>query len=74
MLNTVVLGKAVHIARNTAFQVSALAVPLSFIRIISFSHCTGVPPGELNRSAPACAVITNISVVLTSSEVPVSVV
>jgi hypothetical protein len=71
---TVVLGKATHIALNTAFHVNALAVPLSFILIISLSPCTGVPPGALNSSAPACAVMTNISVVDTSSDVPVSVV
>lgn len=74
LLNTVVLGKAVPIALNTAFQVKARAVQLSLIRIISFLPCTSVHPGALNNKAPACAVIINISRLSILREVPVSVV
>lgn len=61
-------------ALNCEPYVNALAVQLSFILIISFSPCTGVPLGLLNSKAPACAVTMNISHVLTSNDVPVSVV
>ena len=68
------LGSVVPIARNTAFQVSARAVPLSLIRIISARPCTSVPPGELNNRAHACAVMINSSRLSIFREVPVSVV
>ena len=70
----VVVGRAVFHARNTAFQVSALAVPLSLILIISCLPCTRVHPGALNKSAPACAVTMNISRLSIFKDVPVSVV
>lgn len=71
---TVVVGSAVPIARNTAFQVRALAVPLSLILIINWRPCTSVPQGALNNSAPACAVIINSSRLSILREVPVFVV
>ncbi len=71
---TVVVGNAVPIARNTAFQVRARAVPLSLILIISDRPCTRVPHGALNKRAPACAVIINSLKLSIFREVPVSVV
>lgn len=67
-------GRDVHIARNIAFQVRALAVQLSLILIISCLPCTSVHPGELNKRAPACAVTMNISRLSIFKDVPVSVV
>lgn len=54
LLSTVVVGKARSLeALNCEPYVNALAVQLSFILIISFSHCTGVPLGLLNSNAQA---------------------
>ena len=50
----VVVGNARSLdALYLVSYVNALAVPLSFILIISFSHVTGDPAGLLNSKSPA---------------------
>ena len=60
---TVVEGNATPPATYAAFQVRALAVPLSFILIINFCPFTGVPVGAPKAAASARAVKSYKSVV-----------
>lgn len=48
---------------NCVQYVNTLAVPLSFILTMNICPFVGVPDGLLNRRAPACAVISYISVI-----------